>query len=88
MQPAASLTPLHSSTSVTARQGGFASHAEVCGVLYVRLTLTTSGYVMGVLCVCLVVFTTRTELEQVSEMAEAEKPMTALLISRRGRSSY
>ena len=43
---------------------------------------------MGTVEVCLVVLTTRTELEQVSEIAEAEKPMTALLISRRGRSSY
>ena len=36
----------------------------------------------------MVVFTTRTELEQVSDIAEAENPMTALLMSRRGRSSY
>ena len=52
------------------------------------LTLTTSGYVMGVVAVCLDVLTTLTELEQVSEIAEAEKPMTALLMRRLGRSSY
>jgi hypothetical protein len=51
-------------------------------------TLTTSGYVIGVVAVCLEVLTTRTELEQVSEIAEAENPMTALRMSRRGKSSY
>ena len=51
-------------------------------------TLTTSGYVIEVVAVCLEVLTTRTELEQVSEIAEAENPMTALRMSRRGRSSY
>lgn len=51
-------------------------------------TLTTSGYVIDFVAVCLEVLITRTELEQVSEIAEAEKPMTALRISRLGRSSY
>lgn len=41
-----------------------------------------------VVAVCLEVLITRTELEQVSEIAEAENPMTALRMSRLGRSSY
>lgn len=43
---------------------------------------------MGVVAVCLDVFTTRMELEHVSEIAEAEKPITALRSRRLGRSSY
>lgn len=43
---------------------------------------------MGVVAVCLEVFTTRMELEHVSEIAEAEKPITALRSRRLGRSSY
>lgn len=52
------------------------------------LTLTTSGYVTFVVEACLEVFTTLMEFEHVSEIAEAEKPMTADLDRRRTRSSY
>lgn len=52
------------------------------------LTLTTWGYVVFVVDACLDVFTTLMELEQVSEMAEAEKPMTADRSNRFGSSSY
>lgn len=43
---------------------------------------------IGVVAVCLEVFTTRIELEHVSEMAEAQKPMRADRPNLRGRSSY
>lgn len=46
------------------------------------------GRKRGTLCVCFVVLITRMELEQVSDVAEAAKPMTAERSSRFGSSSY
>lgn len=45
-------------------------------------------YPMLVVLVCLTVLMTRMELEQVSETAEEQKPMTAERARRMGRSSY
>ena len=75
--------------SLNAVWGHLSSAAVRCAHQQVhKHTLTTSGYVIEVVAVCLEVLITRTELEQVSEIAEAENPMTALRMSRLGRSSY
>lgn len=49
---------------------------------------TIKTYAIHTLCVCFVVLMTRMELEQVSEVADAAKPMTADRSRRFGRSSY
>lgn len=51
-------------------------------------TCNALGYVMGSVCVCLVVLMTRIEFEHVSETALAVKPMIAARINLRGKSSY
>ena len=50
-----------------------------CTPSLATIILTASGYVMGVVDVCFVVFTTRIEFEEQSETNDEQKPIKAFL---------